>query len=73
MKKNEVYYLISCITDGAWGIYGQSNDRAELERTGVSEIGKRAESTEGWFLRELVKNMKIVSEKEARKYGFIIK
>jgi Rod binding domain-containing protein len=70
-KKNELFYLISSITDGAWGIYAQSNDRTELGRIGVSEIGKRAESHEGWFLRELLKNMRIVSEKEAKKYGII--
>jgi hypothetical protein len=63
------YLLISCVTDGAWGIYAQSNDREELERTGLSEIGKWAESNKGWLLRELIKNMQIVSEKEARKYG----
>jgi hypothetical protein len=71
MKKT--YYLISCVTNGAWGIYAQSNDREELERIELSEIGKWAESNKGWLLRELIKNMQIVSEKEARQYGIIIK
>jgi len=73
MKKPTLYYLISCITDGAWGIYATSDNPKQLGQVAVSELTLNAESQEGWFLRELLKNVKIVSEKEARKYGIVTK